>query len=46
MIDIENAWDNFLEDGEIESELLENNESDNYTPKVSDIYIYKIKIYI
>lgn len=39
MIDIENAWDNFLEDGEIESELLKSNENDNYTPKVTDIYI-------
>lgn len=39
MIDIENAWDNFLEHKEIESELFENIEKDNYTPKVSDIYI-------
>ena len=39
MIDIEHAWDNFLEDGEIESEIFETNEKSNFTPKVSDIYI-------
>ena len=44
MIDIDDAWDNFLEDGYIENELTqnklsENNENNNFTPKVTDIYI-------
>lgn len=39
MIDIENAWDNFLEDGEIEVNLSEDFEKSIIVPKVSDIYI-------
>lgn len=39
MFDIDDAWDNFLEDGEINSEIYDKNISDDFIPKVSDIYI-------
>lgn len=39
MIDIDDAWDNFIEDGEINTELSNLENVDTFIPKVTDIYI-------
>ena len=39
MIDIEDAWENYIEDGEIKENMLNLNVLENKAPKGSDIYI-------
>ena len=40
MINIEDAWEQFLQDGDINNNIIiDENNNKNYSPKVSDIYI-------